>query len=123
MTQESARSRTPRVDQPAYRLALFMQAQDAKRFGVVVNGRLSPPWDDIGASAQEEYLRDAVAILDAVVTLGYTAPIETDPGHTSIGSFTRAECRCEIGTDHRHSVSPEQEHALHPWRHARGRDE
>lgn len=93
-------STKPEVDRTITQLALFMQTRDAKQFGATVDGQLTPSWDDVGPAAQEEYLRDAGAFLVAVVTLGYTAPEETESVHTSIGRFTRADCRCAIGADH-----------------------
>jgi hypothetical protein len=67
-------STKPEVDRTITQLALFMQARDAKQFGATVDGQLTPSWDDVGPAAQEEYLRDAGAILVAVVTLGYSVP-------------------------------------------------
>jgi hypothetical protein len=94
------------AERDTQQLALFMQARDAKQFGATIDGQLTPSWDDVGPVAQEEYLRDAGAILAAVVALGYEAPASSEPVHTSIGRFTRADCRCEIGVDHRYGALP-----------------
>ncbi len=49
-----------------------------------------------------QYLPVAV---DVIAALDYQEPV-----HTSWGSFTRADCRCEIGFDHMMDGSPLPEH-------------
>lgn len=60
-------------DHTTIQLAMFMQARDTKMHGATVDGVLVPSWTEAGPVAQEEYLRDAQAILAALRILGWGA--------------------------------------------------
>lgn len=72
-------------------LALFMQARDARQWGVMIDGKAVPSWEDVGPLAQAEYRRDADVFLTAAETLGYMLPGQkwtiksTDPDAYLIG--------------------------------------
>lgn len=63
---------TPSLDE--VQLAMFMQARDARGFGITLDGVVHPQWSDVDYVAQQEYISDARAYLDAMRLLGWRKP-------------------------------------------------
>lgn len=52
-------------------LAMFMQGRDAHENGKWADGLTHPTWEEIGPAGQEAYVKDATALLRAIVHLGW----------------------------------------------------
>ncbi len=63
---------TPSSDE--LNLAMFMQAADAREFGLVLEGVLHPTWEETGEFGKSEYLKDARRVIGAMQLLGWRKP-------------------------------------------------
>lgn len=59
------------------------------------------------ATAERDHMADSLLTSSWFTRLLERAEVDTRPmPHASVGSFTRADCRCEIGVDHRMDGTP-----------------
>lgn len=64
-----------RLEHDVYQLARFMQARDAQQYGVKTDDGWTPSWSDTGEAGQLEYITDATAAVEALMSLAWV-PIE-----------------------------------------------